>query len=221
MKTATGERYRALIVEDEGALRHAMLRTFSRSGFDCKVAANGCQALELVSQTKFDAVITDLNMPEMNGHRLAVELMAQSEPPLVIVVTGVTEPKLERDLRSRGVADILFKPINYDELVARTNCLLDARTADLTPLPASQAVDRLSNPSIGEISLCDAASHGCKPSEDSLPIIATAPQPNSISSAARSAEQAQHVSTNSSWLPYVLTFAAGIWMGWLMGVFAR
>src|SRR5690242_13858597 len=92
----------ALLVDDEPVLRQAMARAFNRAGFRCELAGDGRHALQLMSERRFHLVVTDLRMPEMNGHRLSVELLSQANRPVVMVVTGVTEQKLEADLRARG-----------------------------------------------------------------------------------------------------------------------
>ena len=129
--------YDALLVDDEPVLRQAMARAFNRAGFRCELAGDGRHALQLLSERRFHIVVTDLRMPEMNGHRLAVELLQQPSRPVVIVVTGVTEQKLEADLRARGIDDILFKPVDYGQLSERARELVEERSHKLTEiLPA-------------------------------------------------------------------------------------
>src|SRR6476660_981095 len=63
-------------------------------------------------------------MPHSNGHSLAVSLLAEPNPPTVVILTGLTEPKLARDLLARGVRDVVFKPVNYFELAERLKHML-------------------------------------------------------------------------------------------------
>src|SRR6476660_1436813 len=63
-------------------------------------------------------------MPHSNGHSLAVSLLAEPNPPTVVMLTGLTEPKLARDLLARGVRDVVFKPVNYFELADRLKHML-------------------------------------------------------------------------------------------------
>jgi CheY-like chemotaxis protein len=120
--------YDALLVDDEPVLRQAMARAFNRAGFRCELAGDGRHALQLMSERRFHLVVTDLRMPEMNGHRLSVELLGQANRPVVMVVTGVTEQKLEADLRARGVDDIQFKPVDYGQLAERARALVEERS---------------------------------------------------------------------------------------------
>ena len=117
----------ALVVEDEEVIRQATVRALRNEGFWCEVASNGNKALEKLRNNFFDVVICDLRMPEMNGHSLAVELLAMVHRPAVIVLTGVLEPRLARDLLRRGVDDIIAKPANYDFLVLKARTLAERR----------------------------------------------------------------------------------------------
>jgi len=119
--------YRALVVDDEAQVRQLTMRALSRKGFQCELAANGAEALEMVESSRYDVVITDLRMPRHHGHALAVDLLARENPPAVVVLTGVAEPRLARDLLARGVADVLFKPTDYDFLAAKLETIARQR----------------------------------------------------------------------------------------------
>jgi DNA-binding NarL/FixJ family response regulator len=125
--------YRALIVDDEPTVRQAAMRALNQCGFVCDVAAEAHAAIELARQMSFDVVVTDLRMPEINGHTLAVELLQLSPPPAVVILTGVLEPRLSDDLWARGVADIQYKPINFSLLAIKIRRLVEQR---LKKLPA-------------------------------------------------------------------------------------
>jgi DNA-binding response OmpR family regulator len=121
--------FRALVVDDEPAVRMLTMRALSRNGFNCDAAADGLNARKLIATTHYDVVVTDLRMPEMNGHALAIELLGRAERPTVVVLTGVTEPKLATDLIARGIDDIIFKPIDPGILSAKVRALADRRAA--------------------------------------------------------------------------------------------
>lgn len=125
--------YRALVVDDEAAVRMITMRELSRNGFTCDAAHDGIHAKELLSDNRYDAVVTDLRMPQMNGHALAVELLDRPNPPVVVVLTGVTEPRLAKDLIARGVDDILFKPIDQSILASKVRALVDRRASQASP----------------------------------------------------------------------------------------
>jgi CheY-like chemotaxis protein len=119
--------YRALIVDDEYQVRYATARALGRVGFDCQLANDGRHALEFLRQAKFDLVVTDLKMPEVNGHKLATALLNLERPPAISVLTGVVEPKLAKDLTARGVERVFFKPVDYAEFASDLLALVERR----------------------------------------------------------------------------------------------
>jgi HD-like signal output (HDOD) protein len=67
----------------------------------------------------------------MNGHALAVELLGRENRPAIVILTGVTEPRLAKDLIARGVDDIMFKPVDQGILAAKVRALVERRTSRL------------------------------------------------------------------------------------------
>ena len=96
---------RILVVDDEAAVRELTIRAMNQEGFTCDPAINGEQALKMLEITPYVAVITDLRMPQIHGHALAVDLLHRDDRPVVFVLTGIVEPKLTKDFLSRGVDD--------------------------------------------------------------------------------------------------------------------
>jgi len=120
-------KYRILVVEDEPVVRELTILALEREGYECDPAINGEQALKMLQISPYDVVVTDLRMPNLHGHALAVELLSRDERPIIVVVTGIVEPKLARDLLDRGVEDIFFKPVNHKLLAVKLAKLLDQK----------------------------------------------------------------------------------------------
>jgi DNA-binding response OmpR family regulator/HD-like signal output (HDOD) protein len=118
---------RALVVEDELAAQRLLVRSLIQQGFQCDTAADGREAEERASKKNYDVVITDLKMPNKHGHALAVYLLALKPRPVIIVHTGVAEPKVAKDLLARGVDDIVFKPFDFNLLAVKTKALVERR----------------------------------------------------------------------------------------------
>jgi HD-like signal output (HDOD) protein/DNA-binding NarL/FixJ family response regulator len=116
--------YRALIVDDDDVSRYLAVNALGLLGFDCEEAEDGCIAIEMVRKNPYDVVITDLRMPIQNGHGLAVEILKLQCPPLVVVLTSVTEPRIVHDLMTRGVADVAFKPVPFPAFAAKIRSCL-------------------------------------------------------------------------------------------------
>jgi two-component system OmpR family response regulator len=130
--------YRALVVNQEPALRVLTIRELSDNGFVCDAACDGLQARQLTAARHYDVVVMDLCMPEMNGQSLAVELLGRKNRPALVILTEVTEPTLAKDLIARGVDDFIFRPIDHGVLASRLRALLDRRTSQ--PMSESRAI---------------------------------------------------------------------------------
>jgi response regulator RpfG family c-di-GMP phosphodiesterase len=124
MKTSTNDSYSVLVVDDEDVMRDLTRRALDQHGFRCVVAQDGIAAENLLRRRRFDAIIVDLRMPRKHGHQLITEVLQDRLHPLVIVLTGVCEGRLVQDLLSRGVADVVLKPCNYDLLAAKLHAYL-------------------------------------------------------------------------------------------------
>ena len=107
----------ALVVDDDLVSRQIASRTLVKAGFACDTAIDGAQARQYLASSRYDLVVTDLQMPNGNGHGLCVELLRKSPRPAIIVVTAVLDPRLETDLLNRGVDQVLFKPVDCEKLV--------------------------------------------------------------------------------------------------------
>jgi DNA-binding response OmpR family regulator len=121
--------YRILIVDDDPMVRDLTIRNCERLNFECDSAVDGSAAIDKCAATSYDAVITDLKMPNRNGHSLAVELLEQPSRPVVIVVTALADARLTRDLVARGVDRIFRKPIEQLQLASCARQLIDRRRA--------------------------------------------------------------------------------------------
>lgn len=121
------EEFRALIVDDEPAVRDLATRALSRRGFRCSVAKDGREAKELLEQQPFDVVISDFRMPNLNGHRLVMDLRRLPDRPVIVLVTGVIDPALVGSVLNSGADDILFKPIDPDVLAVKVRFLVESK----------------------------------------------------------------------------------------------
>jgi CheY-like chemotaxis protein len=80
--------YRILIVDDEPVITALLASLLSSQGYLCETATNGRAALEMVSQSHFDVVITDILMPEMDGITLTQKLSHQFPNLFIMVMKG-------------------------------------------------------------------------------------------------------------------------------------
>lgn len=111
---------RILVVDDDPALLEALpdaLRLrFDRISVDTSISA--AAALEQVGETDYDAIITDIRMPGMDGQALLAAIRARWPGIPTILITGHGEADTEARAREAGAYDYLLKPIDRDHLVA-------------------------------------------------------------------------------------------------------
>jgi DNA-binding response OmpR family regulator len=119
--------YRALVVDDDTAVRKATVRALDQERFSCDAAASGDEAKRMLESNRYDVVVTDLQMPNGHGHALALEILALQDHPAVVILTGMLDPRLVKDLIGRGVDCVECKPVRYDLFVAKIKALLDRR----------------------------------------------------------------------------------------------
>jgi two-component system chemotaxis response regulator CheY len=110
-----------LIVEDSKAIRSMIRVSLEEAGdFFAVEAGNGFEALKTLPSRRFDLIITDINMPDINGLELIGYV--KSNPtyqgiPLIIVSTEKSEEDKKRGL-ALGAAGYVVKPFKKEELVA-------------------------------------------------------------------------------------------------------
>jgi CheY-like chemotaxis protein len=119
---------RILIVDDAEAVRESMSAVLKKAGYDVTEAADGEQALAMLSVQSFDLAIVDIWMPRKNGLSLLQEVRAQrSDIPIIIVSGGGPGAPLERSAALAdiyGAVEVLFKPFeNFELLDAVTGAL--------------------------------------------------------------------------------------------------
>ena len=124
---------RILFVDDDPIVCELTVYAMEVKGFQCDSAQSGVHALKMVNRNhhveSYDAVVTDLHMPLINGHALALDLLARRHAPLIFVLTAVTEPKLTADLLKRGVAEVFFKPPDFELIATTLSSLIERRRA--------------------------------------------------------------------------------------------
>ena len=91
----------------------------SSKGHQCVTASNGLEALGKIMEAKFDALITDIVMPEMDGIALTKELSKQYQNLPVMVMTGYTEEYSAETAIASGAREFIKKPFSISEFLVR------------------------------------------------------------------------------------------------------
>ena len=119
-----------LIVEDDAALREALCDTLAVAGYRATTADDGRAALDLLSRESVDMVVSDVNMPELDGQQL-LERIRNSQPglPVVLMTAYGTVQKAVEAMRA-GASDYLLKPFDAGALVELVRRYLPEAAAD-------------------------------------------------------------------------------------------
>jgi len=120
--------YRVLIVDDSPAMRNFVRRVMELSGFDlavCFEAGDGGEALKVLSSEWVDAILTDINMPGMDGEEFLRRLSADEilkSIPAIVISTDATRNRMDRltTLGARGYITKPFVPEDLREVLERT-----------------------------------------------------------------------------------------------------
>jgi len=112
---------KVLIVDDEENARIGLKKLLSREGYQVAAVANGFEALDHLDQDTVDLVITDINMPEMNGLVFLRELNRSYPTTSVIMVTAYGGVESYLEAMNLGAFEYLNKPVKLDELRAVMN----------------------------------------------------------------------------------------------------
>jgi signal transduction histidine kinase/DNA-binding response OmpR family regulator len=120
---------RILVADDEPGLVAIVRQLMQRSGAEVTIAHGGPAALEALRQpgAKFDVVITDLDMPEVDGWAVAGAVKSHSLKTHVVMLTGWAGDLAPDDFLKRGVDVVLAKPCSRAELEAAIGGLLTAK----------------------------------------------------------------------------------------------
>jgi two-component system, OmpR family, KDP operon response regulator KdpE len=117
------ENQKILVVDDESQITRVLRRSLAAHHYEVRTAADGVSALDTFRDWAPDLVITDLQMPEMNGIELCRELRRTSATPIIVLsVRGEESAKVEA--LDAGADDYVTKPFGMNELLARVRAAL-------------------------------------------------------------------------------------------------
>ncbi len=133
-------RGRLLVVEDNAINQAVAKGIAAKLGFDCDVAGNGLEALEALARRRYDAVLMDCQMPEMDGFEATAEIRRGPAPTNCVPIVAMTASALVED-RDRclhaGMDDYLPKPIKAGDLDAVLRRILPAHIGAPAPNTAT------------------------------------------------------------------------------------
>jgi len=117
MRTSLGQgrSRRILVVDDNGDIRKVISNLLRFMGFDVALAGNGIEALAVFVENSFDLVVTDLQMPAMDGSQLAQLVKERSPNTPVIMLTGSDGETVWKKVKTGSVDSVIFKPFKLKD----------------------------------------------------------------------------------------------------------
>ncbi len=108
-----------LVVDDSASMRQLVSSTIKDAGYEVLDAENGMDALSKLNNGKFDMVITDLNMPDMDGIELIKKLRSLPDYrfiPIIMLTTESQEAK-KQEGKQAGASGWIIKPFSSEKLL--------------------------------------------------------------------------------------------------------
>jgi chemosensory pili system protein ChpA (sensor histidine kinase/response regulator) len=120
---------RVLVVDDSLTMRKVLARLLEREGFEVLVAKDGLDAMQLLQETTPDAILTDIEMPRMDGFGLARNIRddARTIHTPLIMISSRTADKHRNLAKDIGVDAFFGKPVQDDELINKVNELINIK----------------------------------------------------------------------------------------------
>jgi DNA-binding NtrC family response regulator len=122
---------RILVVDDEDIIRESLSFILRKEKYEVEEAANGKIAFEMLKESSYDLVITDLEMPEMKGIELLDELKKMNLQTNTIVITAYGSMETAIAALRSGASDYILKPVEFDELIIKVKKLFEVRDLHL------------------------------------------------------------------------------------------
>jgi len=120
---------KVLVVDDSLTMRKVLGRLFEREGFELHLAKDGMDAMQILQQLTPDVILTDIEMPRMDGFGLARNIRddARTANTPLIMISSRTADKHQALAKEIGVDAFFGKPVQDDDLIAKVNELMTAK----------------------------------------------------------------------------------------------
>ncbi len=128
---------RLLLVEDEESLRSTLRMNFELEGYDVTTAVRGGEALERIRGARFDGIVLDVMLPDVDGFTICETIRLEGDRTPVLFLTARTNPA-DRVRGLRAGDDFLAKPFDLQELLLRVEKLVDRGQEGSTSAPPSR-----------------------------------------------------------------------------------
>jgi CheY-like chemotaxis protein len=121
---------RILVAEDNRTMQYVVSRILEFMGFEVALAGNGIEALSEFLDSSFDLVLTDLQMPIMDGLSLASHIKERSPSTPVILLTGSDRETVRKKVERGPFDSVIFKPFRLEDLQRTVQGALASREGE-------------------------------------------------------------------------------------------
>ena len=109
-------KYKVLIIDDEESVGYSIKRILENDGdIDSEIAMSGKKGIEMYNLNKYDIVISDLIMGEINGLEVLKQIKEKDKDAVVIMITGKGSEKIAAESIKSGAYDYFSKPFDYTD----------------------------------------------------------------------------------------------------------
>lgn len=117
---------RILAVDDSASMRQMVAYTLQQAGFDVAEAADGAEGLAMAQKERFNLVLCDVNMPNMDGLSMvrALRQVPDYKFTPMLMLTTESGPEKKAEGKAAGATGWLVKPFNPEQLIATVNKVL-------------------------------------------------------------------------------------------------
>ena len=134
---------RMLVIDDESVVLSSCRRIFAAEGYEVVTTESPRQGLELASGSRFDVILCDWRMPELDGLDVVEMLDKRAPDAAVVMITGFPSVDRATEVMKRGAMDFVAKPFTPEEITAAVQKALKRKAAEVEQargpvLPAAQ-----------------------------------------------------------------------------------
>ena len=127
-----------LYVDDDILLAKSVEQMLQREGYFCHSANDGKQALALAKRNKYDVIILDIMLPDIDGYEVVRQIRAIDTRTPILLQSGVVDHKIEPEGHRSAIGEFLFKPFKLSELTASIKRTIDRAQGKAPSAPAYQ-----------------------------------------------------------------------------------
>jgi two-component system, OmpR family, response regulator len=118
------KKYEILVVEDDTDSRELLRESITIGGYSVTTAEDGLDALNKITKNQYDLIVSDINMPKLDGYQLIQKLRESNNETPILVLSARSET-VDKNLGLRlGADDYMTKPFSLEEILLRINAIL-------------------------------------------------------------------------------------------------